>query len=116
MQCNGLFQKISTPPPPWTTVNGVPKNFIISKKFNGSLCRIPNSADSKSWAIPEFRKILNGFPGIIVRLAEHSIQDKTRRDETRRDPHTTHTHNTHTRHTHTTHTHDTHDTHDTRHT
>ena len=49
-------------------MNGVPKNFRISKKYNGSLCRIPYSADSKSWGIPEFRKILNGFPGIPVKL------------------------------------------------
>ena len=36
--CNGLFQKISTtPPPPWTTLNWVPKNFRISKKGSSSL-------------------------------------------------------------------------------
>ena len=44
---NGLFQKISTPPP-WTTLNWVPKNFRISKNDNCSLCRIPEPADSKS--------------------------------------------------------------------
>ena len=63
---NGLFQKIS--PPLWTTLNWVPKTFRISKKYNRSLCRIPNPADSKSWGIPEFRKTLNGFSGIPVKI------------------------------------------------
>ena len=49
-------------------MNGVPKNFRISKNCNDSLCRIPYPADSKSWGIPEFRKILNGFPGIPVKI------------------------------------------------
>ena len=63
----GLFQKISTPPL-WTTVNGASKNFRISKKYSGSLCRIPYPADSKSWGIPEVRNSLNGFPGIPVKI------------------------------------------------
>ena len=47
-------ENIHTPPPPWTTLNWVPKNFRISKNDNCSLCRIPEPADSKSWGIPEF--------------------------------------------------------------
>ena len=76
MQRIGLFQKISTPPPPppWTTLNWVPKFLRISKKDSGSLCRIPNRADSNSWGIPEFCKILNGFPGIPVKI--HKILGK----------------------------------------
>ena len=66
-------ENIHTPPPPlWTTVNGVPKNFRISKKYNDSLCRIPCPADSKSLEIPEFCKILNGFPGIPVKINERT--------------------------------------------
>ena len=49
-------------------MNGVPKNFRISKKYNGSLCRIPYPTDSKSWEIPEFCKTLSGFPGIPVKI------------------------------------------------
>ena len=56
------------PPPPWTTLNWVPKNFRISKKDNCSFCKIPEPADSKSCGIPEFRKKLNGFPGIPVKI------------------------------------------------
>ena len=41
-------ENIHTPPPPWTTLNWVPKNFRISKNDNCSLCRIPEPADSKS--------------------------------------------------------------------
>ena len=77
------------PHPLWPTLNWVPKNFRISKKDSSSLCRIPNPADSKSWGIPEFCKILNGFAGIPnkihkillkvmefpVRLTEHLLQD-----------------------------------------
>ena len=70
---NELFQKISTPSL-WTTLNWVPKNFRISKKDSGSLCRIPNHADSKSWGIPEFGKILNGFAGIPIEI--HKILGK----------------------------------------
>ena len=54
--------------PPWTTLNSAPKNFRISKKDNCSFGRIPEPADSKSWGIPEFRKTLNGFPGIPVKI------------------------------------------------
>ena len=68
----GLFQKISSPP--WMKLNWVPKNFRISKKDNSSFCRIPNAAHSKSWGIPEFCKILNGFPGIPVKI--HKIFGK----------------------------------------
>ena len=66
---NGLFQKISTSPQ-WTTLNWVPKNFRVSKKdmYNCSFCRILEPADSKSWVIPEFRKNLNAFPGIPVKI------------------------------------------------
>ena len=85
---NGLFQKISTHTL-WTTPNWVPKNFRISKKHSRSLRRIPNPADSNSWGIPEFCKILKGFAGISVknsqnfrktrgipvRLTEHLLQD-----------------------------------------
>ena len=46
----------------------VPKNFRISKKDNCSFCRIPEPTNSKSWGIPEFRKNLNGFPGIPVKI------------------------------------------------
>ena len=61
---DGLFQKIPTPPSsPWTTLNWVPKNFEISKKDSSSLCRIPNPANSNSWGIPEFCKILRKFWG-----------------------------------------------------
>ena len=49
-------------------MNKVSKNFRISKKYNGTLCRIPYPADSKPCGIPEFRKILNGFPGIPVKI------------------------------------------------
>ena len=62
----GLFQKISTAPP----MNGVPKRFRISKKCNGSLCKIPYPANSKSWGILEFRKNLNGIPGIPAKLTK----------------------------------------------
>ena len=62
------------PPPPWTTLNWVPKNFRISKKDSSSLCRIPNSADSNSWRISKFSKIMNGFPGIPVKT--HKILGK----------------------------------------
>ena len=54
--------------PPWTTLNWVPKNFRISKKDNCSFCRIPEPADSKPWGIPEFRKNLEGFPGMLVKI------------------------------------------------
>ena len=64
---NGLFQKISTHLL-WTILNWVPKNFRISKKGTSILCRIPNPADSKSWEIPEFWKILNGFAGIPIKI------------------------------------------------
>ena len=69
----GLCQKYPPPPPPppppqWTRLNWVAKNFKISKKDNGSLCRIPNPADSNSWAIPEFCKILKGFAGIPIKI------------------------------------------------
>ena len=88
-KCIGLFQKISTPPPPlWTTLNWVPKTFRISKKDNCSFCRIPKPADGKFRGIPEFRKNLNGFLGIPVKmykfweicgfaviLTEHFLQD-----------------------------------------
>ena len=60
--------------PLWTTLNWVPENFRISKKDSSSLCRIPNPADSKSWGIPEFCKILNGFAGIPVKI--HKILGK----------------------------------------
>ena len=60
-------ENTNPPPPPWTTLNWVPKNFRISKKDSSSLCRIPNPADSKSWRIPEICKILNGFAGIPVK-------------------------------------------------
>ena len=73
-----LFQKMTTPPPPppplWTTLNWVPKNLRISKKDSSSLCRIPNPAASKSRGIPEICKILNGFPGIPVKI--HKISRK----------------------------------------
>ena len=49
-------------------MNGAPKNCRISKKYNGSLYSIPYPADSKSWRIPEFRKMLNGFFGIPVKI------------------------------------------------
>ena len=64
------------PPPPllWTTRNWVPKNFRISKKDSSSLCMIPNPADSKSWRIPEFSKILYGFAGILIKI--HKIFGK----------------------------------------
>ena len=67
---NGLFHKISTPPPPpqWTTVNWVPKNFRISKKDNCSFCKIPEPPDSKSWGFQNFCKTLNGFLGIPVKI------------------------------------------------
>ena len=37
-------------------MNGVPKTVWISKKYSGSLCRIPYPTNSKSSGIPEFRK------------------------------------------------------------
>ena len=43
-------------------------------KDSSSLCRIPNPADSNSWGIPEFCKILNGFSGIPVKI--HKILEK----------------------------------------
>ena len=55
-------------PPKWTTLNWVPKHFRISKKDNCSFCRIPEPANSKFEGIPEFRKNLNGFPGIPVKI------------------------------------------------
>ena len=58
----------------WTTQNWVPNNFRISKKDSGSWCRIPNPADSKSWGIPEFCNILNGFAGIPIKI--HKIFGK----------------------------------------
>ena len=45
-----------------------------SQEDSSSLCRIPNPADSNSWGIPEFCKILNGFLGIPVKL--HKIFGK----------------------------------------
>ena len=60
------------PPPLWTTLNWVPGNFRISRKDSSSLCRIPNLADSKSLAIPEFCKILNGFTGIPIKILKIS--------------------------------------------
>ena len=80
LKFNGLFQKISPPPPPtprrrlWTTLNWIPKNFRISKKDSGSLRRIPNPDGWNSWGIPEFCKILNGFPRIPVKI--HRILGK----------------------------------------
>ena len=35
---------------------------------------MPNPDDSESWGIPEFCKILNGFPGIPVKI--HKILGK----------------------------------------
>ena len=54
--------------PLWTTLIWLPKNVRISKKDSSSLFRIPNPADSNSWGIPQFCKILNGFPGIPVKI------------------------------------------------
>ena len=65
--CIGLFQKISISIL-WTTPNWVPKNFRISNKDRCILCRIPYPADSTSWGIPEFWKILNGFSGIPIKI------------------------------------------------
>ena len=62
------------PHPLWTTLNWVPKNSRIFKKDTSSLCRIPNPTDSEYWGIPEFCKILNGFPGIPVKI--HKIWRK----------------------------------------
>ena len=66
----GYSRKYPPPPPPpqWTTLNWAPKNFRISKKDSSSLCRIPNPADSNSWGIPEFCKILKGFAGIPIKI------------------------------------------------
>ena len=44
------------------------QNFRTTKKDSSSLCKISNPADSNSWGIPEFCKILNGFPGIPVKI------------------------------------------------
>ena len=78
----GYSRKYPPPPPLWTTLNWVPKNFRISKKDSSSLCRIPNPADSNSSGIPEFCKVLNGFPGIVgeihgipVRFTQHLLQE-----------------------------------------
>ena len=71
--CNGLFQKISTPPP-WTTLNRVLKNFRISKNNSSRFCRIPNHADTKHWGIPGFCKTFNDFRGIPVKI--HKILGK----------------------------------------
>ena len=73
LYCIGLSQKISTHHL-WTTLNWVPKNFRISKRDSNSLCRIPNTADSKSWVIPEFCEILNGFARIPIKI--HKILGK----------------------------------------
>ena len=43
-------------------------------KNSSSLCKIPNHGDSNSWGISEFCKILNGFPGIAVKI--HKILGK----------------------------------------
>ena len=61
-------------PPPMDNINWVPKNFRISKKDRSILCRIPDPADSKSWGIPEFKKIFNGFAGIPIKT--HKILGK----------------------------------------
>ena len=58
----------------WTTLNWVAKNFRISKKDSSNLCRIPNAANSKSWGVPQFCKILNGFAGIPIKI--HKILAK----------------------------------------
>ena len=70
---SGLFHKVC-PPPLWATLSWVPKNFRISKKGSSSLRRISNPADSEPWEITEFCKILNGFPGIPVKI--HKILGK----------------------------------------
>ena len=57
----GYSRKYPPPPPLWTTLNWVPRNFRISKKDK-------NPADSKSLGIPEFCKILNGFAGIPIKI------------------------------------------------
>ena len=69
-----IAENIHPPPPLWTTLNWVPKNFSISKKDRSILCRIPNFADSKSWGSPEFWKILNGFAGNPIKI--HKILGK----------------------------------------
>ena len=56
------------------TLNWVTTKFRISKKGSSRLCRTPNPADSKSWEIPEFYKIFNGFAGISIKI--HKIPGK----------------------------------------
>ena len=64
----GLLQKISTPPMDDTELGT--QKFQDFQKHSSSLCRIPYPADSESWGIPEFFKILNGFPGIPGKFME----------------------------------------------
>ena len=83
----GCSRKYPYPAPLWTTLNWVSKNFGIFKKDNCSFCRILlEPVESKSRGIPEFRKTLNGFPGILVKsyrkfygfpviLTDHFLQD-----------------------------------------
>ena len=72
--CFQLGYSRKYPPPLWTTLNWVLKNFRISKNNSSRFFRIPNLADSKDWGIPEFCKTFNDFGGIPVKI--HNILGK----------------------------------------
>ena len=46
------------------------QKFQDFQEGRSTLYRIPNPADSESRGIPEFCKILNGFPGIPVKIPQ----------------------------------------------
>ena len=59
--------EISTPPL-WTTLNWVPKIPGFPRRTVAVYAGFQTLLDSKSWGIPEFCKILNGFAGIPIKI------------------------------------------------